>query len=76
MKTMNVRELRAAIPHLRDTLAVEHEILLVSGGQPLARIVPLARQRTARPLAALRARMKPLPAGTIERAIREDRDAR
>ena len=32
MKTINVRELRNAMPHLRETLAQEQELLLVSHG--------------------------------------------
>ena len=76
MKTVNVRELRAEIPRLRQTLADEHEILLVNGGEPVARIVPLVRTRPVRSLAAHRARMQPLPKGTLDAALREERDRR
>ena len=41
MKTINVRELRNTIPHLAQTLAEEQELVLVSNGQPVARIVPV-----------------------------------
>jgi antitoxin (DNA-binding transcriptional repressor) of toxin-antitoxin stability system len=75
MKTINVRELRNAIPHLRETLASEHELLLVSNGEPLARILPVASKRRVPSLAAHRARMTVLP-GSIEQALREDRDRR
>ena len=43
MKTINVRELRSVIPHLAQTLAEEEELLLVSNGQPIARIVPASQ---------------------------------
>jgi len=35
MKTINVRELRNAMPHLRETLAQEQELLLVIVGGAL-----------------------------------------
>jgi antitoxin (DNA-binding transcriptional repressor) of toxin-antitoxin stability system len=76
MKTLNVRELRAEIPHLKETLAQEHEIVLVVGGEPVARILPMPPKRQLRSLAAHRAMMEPLPAGTLERLIREERDLR
>ena len=60
MKSISVRELRSAIPHLRETLAVEHELLLVSNGEPLARILPIARKRDVPSLAGHRAGMKAL----------------
>ena len=41
MKTINVREFRNAIPHLRETLMQEQELLLVSHGEPIARILPV-----------------------------------
>lgn len=76
MKTINVRELRSGIPKLRETLAREHELLLVSNGEPVARIVEVERPRKFVSLAAHRAGMKMLPAGSIEQTIREDRDRR
>lgn len=75
MKTINVRELRSEIPRLRDTLAREHELLLVSNGEPVARILPVTRPRHVPSLAAHRARMKPLDGG-LEQFIREERDRR
>jgi len=75
MKTINVRELRGAIPRLRETLAREHELLLVSNGEPLARILPVARKRHVPSLAAHRAKMRPLQR-TVAQMLREDRDKR
>ena len=43
MQTINVRELRTTIPHLRETLAREHELVLVSNGEPVARILPIQK---------------------------------
>ena len=36
MQTLNVRELRNTIPHLRETLEREHEIVLISNGEVIA----------------------------------------
>ncbi len=74
MKSINVRELRSAIPHLRETLAQEQELVLVSNGEPVARILPMPRKRDVPSLAAHRATMKPLAPGTLAGLIRQDRD--
>ena len=74
MKTINVRELRSVMPHLRETLALEQELLLVSHGEPVARILPVLRKREAPSLAAHRAAMTPLAPGTLEGLIRQERD--
>lgn len=75
MKTLNVRELRAEMPRLRELLAQEHELLLVSNGEPMARILPMPRKRQVKSLAAHRARMPMLevPSAVL---IREERDRR
>ena len=76
MKTVNVRELRAAIPNLREELAREQELVLVSQGQAVARILPVAAQKRQVPsLAEHRSRMKMLPVPT-EVLVREERDRR
>ena len=74
MKSISVRELRSAIPHLRETLAVEHELLLVSNGQPLARILPIARKRDVPSLAGHRAGMSALAPGVLAGLVRDERD--
>ena len=75
MRTLNVRELRNAIPHLRETLAREHE--LVSNGEPIARILPSEQPPKQRPklgsLAWLRALSPPVSVPS-EVLVREDRD--
>jgi antitoxin (DNA-binding transcriptional repressor) of toxin-antitoxin stability system len=75
MLSMNVRELRGAIPHLRQTLATEHEVVLISNGEAIARILPVAPKRKLESLAWLRAQM-PYSAIPSEQLVREDRDSR
>lgn len=77
MKTLNVRELRQETPRLKQTLAEEGEVLLVSGGEPIARLLPV--EAPARPrlpsLKAFRATMA-MSDVPIEQLIREERDRR
>lgn len=75
MKSVNVRELRAEIPRLKETLEREHELVLVSNGQPVARILPIAPKRKFESLAWLRAQMKPVTVDTAT-LLREERDRR
>ncbi len=75
MKTVNVRELRIGIPRLREILAKEHELLLVSNGEPVARILPAPAKRHVPSLAAHRAKMRVLDVSTAD-LLREDRDRR
>jgi antitoxin (DNA-binding transcriptional repressor) of toxin-antitoxin stability system len=76
MKTVSVRELRIEIPRLRKTLEQEHELLLVSNGEPIARILPV---ETPPPrlesLAWLRAQAPFQPVDSSE-LLREERDRR
>ena len=75
MQTINVRELRNAIPHLRETLAREHELVLVSNGEPVARILPIEAPPRLQSLAAFRASLgRTLPDSTAD--IRAERDVR
>lgn len=75
MKTIDVRELRSVMPLLKETLAQEHELLLVSKGEPVARILPVLRKRQAPSLAAHRAKMAMVSVPT-EVPLREERDRR
>jgi antitoxin (DNA-binding transcriptional repressor) of toxin-antitoxin stability system len=75
MKTINVRELRTVMPMLKETLAQEHELLLVSNGEPVARILPVLRKREAPSLAAHRAKMAMVSVPS-EVLLREERDRR
>ena len=79
MKTINVRELRALIPGLKEELAAEHELLLVSNGEPVARIVPLLPTEPARKkLTSMKAFRETMPMMKVpsEVLIREERDRR
>jgi antitoxin (DNA-binding transcriptional repressor) of toxin-antitoxin stability system len=79
MKTLNVRELRNEIPRLRETLATEEELLLVSNGEPIARILPVQAPSRSRPkLPSLKAFRETMPLMTtpVEALIRAERDRR
>ena len=77
MQTINVRELRNTIPHLRETLAREHELVLVSNGEPVARILPIEQPPKLQSMKWLRDQIgggSLLPDSTA--MIREERDRR
>ncbi len=77
MKTMNVRELRQGTPRLKETLAAEGEVLLVSNGEPIARLLPVVA-KTRPKLPSMKAFRATLPMMKVpsEVLIREDRDRR
>lgn len=78
MKTMSVRELRQATPSLKQTLENEGEVLIVSNGEPIARLLPI-EPRVIRPkLPSMKALRATMPRATVpsEVLIREDRDRR
>lgn len=79
MKTVSVRELRNTMPHLRETLEIEHELLLVSNGEPVARILPVGIAGAGRlRLPDIRSFREAQPVGEfpVEAWLREDRDRR
>jgi antitoxin (DNA-binding transcriptional repressor) of toxin-antitoxin stability system len=78
MQTINVRELRNTIPHLRETLAREHELVLVSNGEPVARILPIEAPPHLESMAWLRAMSPPQITDSTDSTVlvREDRDRR
>ena len=75
MKTINVRELRTAIPHLAETLEQEHELLLVSNGAPVARILPVEPRPRLQSLKWLRDSVGAMQPDSTP-LIREERDRR
>ena len=76
MKTINVRELRSAIPQLPQTLAAERELVLISNGEPIARILPVeSASPTVESLAWLRA-LAPVQEVDSSKLIREERNRR
>jgi antitoxin (DNA-binding transcriptional repressor) of toxin-antitoxin stability system len=78
MKTMNVRELRKGTPRLKQTLAEEGEVLLVSNGEPIARLLPVEPKPSRSKLPSLKAfrATMPLLDTPISDDIRRERDRR
>ena len=78
MKTINVRELRQSTPTLKQTLAEEGEVLLVSNGEPIARLLPVERKPLRSKLPSMKAFRAAMPAMKLpsQVLIREDRDRR
>ena len=75
MQALNVREFLNAIPHLKEVLEKEHELLLVSNGQSIARILPVQARPRIQSLKWLRDQVgHVLPDSTAQ--IREERDRR
>lgn len=75
MQTINVRELRSTIPHLKHTLEREHELVLVSNGEPIARILPIEQRPRLQSLKWLRD-MAGADQPDSTTFIREERDRR
>ena len=75
MQTINVRELRNTIPHLQEVLEREHELLLVSNGEPIARILPVAQPPRLQSLKWLRDQTGGVLTDSTA-MIREERDRR
>ena len=75
MKTLTIRQIRAALTHLDEIVASEGEIVVTRRGRPVARLLPACGQRPAPSHADLRAKMPRLKLGS-EVIIREDREAR
>ena len=73
---MSVRELRSSIPHLTQTLAEEQELLLVSNGEAIARILPVESDLPkVESLSWLRALARYQKVESVD-LIREERDRR
>lgn len=75
MQTINVRELSNTIPHLRETLEHEHELVLVSSGEPVARILPIQQPPKLQSMAWMRA-LSPVQTTDSTDLVREDRSRR
>ncbi len=78
MKTLTVREMRQATPNLERTLAAEGEMLLVSNGKPIARLLPIADKPARSKLPSMKAFRATMPMleRPISEDIRADRDGR
>ena len=75
MRSLSIREVRAALSNLEDLIEKEGELLITRHGKPVARIVPLQKPRRLPSLKWLRDSM-PYQDIPSEVLIREDRDAR
>ena len=75
MKTLSIREVRAALSHLDDLIAEAGEVVVTRRGRPLARILPIRPERGMPSRAALRASMPKMRVPS-EVLIRQDRDSR
>lgn len=78
MKTMSVRELRQATPTLKRTLEAEGEVLIVSNGEPIARLLPIEPKAARSKLTSMKALRATMPRARVpsQLLIREDRDRR
>lgn len=77
MRTINVRELRNAIPRLKEVLAESGELVLVNKGERIARLTPIPSEPPRR-LPSLKAFRDSMQIGEkpLEDTIREERDRR
>ncbi|MGO9267766.1 MAG: type II toxin-antitoxin system Phd/YefM family antitoxin [Candidatus Binataceae bacterium] len=75
LKTLSIREMRAALAHLDDLVAEAGEVVVTRRGRPLARILPAQPRRGIPSRAELRASMPRLevPSDVL---VRQDRELR
>ena len=73
MKSLNIREMRAALPRLDEIIRQEGELLVTCRGRTLARVLPAKSAAGMPSHAGLRERMQPFKVPS-EVLIREDRD--
>jgi prevent-host-death family protein len=58
MDTVNLYEAKAKLSQLVERAAAGEEIIIAKAGRPLARLVPLAKRTTPRPLGLLAGQVK------------------
>jgi len=75
MKSLTIRQMRAALSRLDQVVGQEGEIVVTRRGRALARVLPMRPRRTLPSHADLRARMPRLVVPS-EVLVRQDRDAR
>ena len=75
MRSLSVRELRAALPELEQVLSREGEVTVTRHGQPIAKLVAIQTTVEMPSLAELRASM-PFREVPSEILLREERDQR
>ncbi len=74
MKTLSIREMRAALGHLDQLLEEEQEIIITRRRKAVARLLPMKPSRRMPSRAHIRSQMPRLSSSTS--LIREDRNAR
>ncbi len=75
MKKLSVREMRANIGRLDELVEEAGELIISRRGQPIARVLPVSRQRQRPDHADLRQRSAPLTTSSAD-LIRAERDER
>lgn len=75
MRSLSIREVRAALGNIENIVAREGELVITRHGKPVARIVPVERHRPRPSHKSFRERM-PMQEIPSEVLIREDREAR
>lgn len=75
IKTVNIRQVRAALSRLEEIVAREGEVLVTRRGKAIARLLPLGGGKPVPSHADLRGRMKRLKLGS-EVYVRRDREGR
>ena len=75
MRSLSIREVRAALGNIEEIIQKEGELLITRHGKPVARIVPVERARRLPSCKALRDSM-PLMKTTSAELIRAERDER
>ena len=75
MRSLSIREVRAALGNIEKIVENEGELLITRHGKPVARIVPVERTR---PMPSHKELRDSLPFQEVPSSvlIREDRDAR
>lgn len=74
MKTLSIRDMRAALGRLDELLEREGELVISRRGKPVARLVPVHRRKGMPSHADFRSRQPRLSSSA--ELIREDRDGR
>lgn len=75
MRSLSIREVRAALGNIEELVEREGELVITRHGKPVARLVPLEKRRKLPSHKAFRDSM-PFQEIPSEVLIREDRDAR
>ena len=75
MKNLNIRQARQALPHLKQILATEGEIIITKRGEPVARLMQIGRNLPMPSHRDLRKKMLRMRKSSSQ-LIRADRDER